>query len=118
MPATATAPKAPQHLRALQNANEARVAHAAIKKRVKYSGSTAAGREVAAGVLEDPPALCSNLLVADLLEAIPRYGDTTARRVLREHTIHELKRLGALTERQRLVLASALRPPRFASVAA
>jgi hypothetical protein len=111
-PATTAAPEAPQHLRALQKANAARLEHAATKKRIKRAGSPAAGRELAACVLTDPPALCANLRVVDLLAAIPRYSAATARSVLHAHTILEQKRLGTLTERQRLALASTLRPPR------
>lgn len=108
----ATAP-IPQHLTALQRAHAVRLQHAAVKKEVKDTGCMSEGQRVAAGVLLDPPDLCASLPVADLLAAIPRYGDKTACRVLRSYRISEIKRLGDLTERQRLVLADALPQPRL-----
>jgi hypothetical protein len=84
----------PQHLDALQRANEVRLARSALKRRVT-SGEVAV-REVLADV---PP------------EAQHRWGRTRSRRLLGELGIGENRLLGALTERQRRALASRMPVP-------
>lgn len=91
-----------QHLQALERANETRVARAELKRRI------ASGEIFAASVLLEPPAEARNWPVGSLLIAQRRWGTKRTRKLLERHQISELKPLGALTERQRRLLAGAL----------
>jgi hypothetical protein len=95
----------PQHLDALQRANEVRLARSALKRRVT-SGEVAV-REV----LADVPPEAENMEAIDLLMAQHRWGRTRSRRLLGELGIGEHRLLGALTERQRRALASRMPVP-------
>jgi len=112
MNATATIAPAPQHMQALQRANEVRLARAELKRRV------AAGEVSAAEVILECPWEAESMPVADLLTSQRRWGTTRCRRLLAGIPITETKAIGALTERQRLALAEVLREQADASTAA
>ena len=98
---TAIAP-APQHLRALQRANEVRLARAELKRRV------AEGELTASEVVLDAPWEASSMAIADLLMSQRRWGRTRCRRFLASVPLSETKTIGSLTERQRRAVATQL----------
>jgi hypothetical protein len=105
MTQTAVKTSEPQRLRALERANEIRLARAAIKRQIALGEVTAA--EI---ILDDPDAACS-WPVGDLLMSQRRWGSTRCRKFLARHHIVETKPIGSLTERQRQILAAALEAP-------
>jgi len=85
----------PQHLEALDRANEVRLARAELKRRV------AEGRVSAAEVILGCPGEAAGMPVADLLMSQRRWGAKKCRKVLASVPISEMRPVGALTERQR-----------------
>jgi hypothetical protein len=102
MDASATAP-APQHMRALEQANRVRLARAELKRQV------AEGELAAAEVVLDCPWEAESMRIADLLTSQHRWGRTRCRRFLAGLAIPENKPIGSMTERQRNALATGLR---------
>ena len=98
---TAIAP-APQHLRALQRANEVRLARAELKRRV------AEGELTASEVVLDAPWEAESMAIADLLMSQRRWGRTRCRRFLATVPLSETKTIGSMTERQRRAVAAGL----------
>jgi hypothetical protein len=99
---TATVDAAPQHLKALEYANRVRLARADLKRRV------ASGEMSAAEVIEACPWQAETMSVSDLLMSQRRWGRARCRRVLIALGVPENKRIGTLTDRQRLALAAVL----------
>src|SRR3954452_18781996 len=95
MNASARTDCGPQHLKALQRANEVRLARAALKRRV------ASGEVPAADVILACPAEVEGMAVSDLLMSQRRWGRTRCRKFLATIPISENKPIGSLTERQR-----------------
>lgn len=93
----------PQRLRALERANEVRLARAELKRRI------GGGLVSAADVILACPAEASSWPVAELLMSQRRWGSSRCRKFLAKTLINEMKPLGALTERQRQLLAAQLR---------
>lgn len=93
----------PQHMRALERANEIRLARAALKRKV------AAGKASAADVVEEVPPETESMTIAELLTSQKRWGRIRGRKFLAPLAIGENKRLGSLTDRQRSMLADELR---------
>src|SRR5271169_3042729 len=85
----------PQHMRALQRANEVRLARAELKRRVT-DGDTAA-----ATVILTCPWEAESMAVAELLMSQHRWGHTRARRFLAGVPMTETKTIGSMTDRQR-----------------
>ena len=109
MSETATMSPEPQRLRALERANAVRLARAELKRRI------AEGEASAADIILDPPAEAHSWVVGELLMSQRRWGTTRCRKFLARHHISETKTIGALTDRQRRLLAdelesSAVRP--------
>ena len=102
--AAATAAAGPQRLRALERANEIRLARAELKRLI------AEGEVSVAEVLLDVPAHARSWAVGDLLMSQHRWGTSRCRKFLWKHHINETKHVGALTERQRRLLACQLEP--------
>lgn len=102
-PSAATSP-VPQHLRALERANRVRLARAALKR------SVASGEVSITSVIQDCPWQAETMSLAELLRSQPRWGRTRTRRLLALVGLNENKRLETLTERQRMLLVSELRP--------
>lgn len=100
--ATATMMLEPQRMRALERANEVRLARARLKREIADGYMTAA--QV---ILELPPA-AANWSVRELLMSQRRWGSIRSRKLLAELQIGELRAIGALTERQRRLLAGQL----------
>ncbi len=103
MTETATVtPEPPQRLQALERANEVRLARAELKRRI------AVGDLSAAKVILDSPWEASSWSVGELLVSQRRWGTIRARKLLASMQISEMRTLGALTVRQRQLLAAQL----------
>ncbi|HET8980060.1 MAG TPA: hypothetical protein VFN87_18050 [Solirubrobacteraceae bacterium] len=92
----------PQRLRALERANQIRLARAALKR------SIALGEISAAEVILSCPDAAYSWPIGDLLMSQRRWGSTRCRKFLSRNHIVETKPVGTLTDRQRRVLASSL----------
>lgn len=99
---TATKAPEPQRLRALERANEVRLARAELKRRI------ADGAISAADVILEPPKEARSWAVGDLLLSQRRWGTTRCRKFLVRNQVNETKPLDQLTERQRRLLAAQL----------
>jgi hypothetical protein len=94
--------QAPQRLRALERANAVRLARAELKRRI------AEGEASAADIILDPPEEALTWEIGELLMSQRRWGTTRCRKFLGQHNLTETKTLGALTHRQRRLLADEL----------
>jgi hypothetical protein len=92
----------PQRLRALERANEIRLARAELKRRIAL-GAVSAGQ-----VILDSPLEARSWAIGDLLLSQRRWGSTRCRKFLLRNQITETKPVGALTDRQRRMLAEQL----------
>lgn len=99
---TASAAQAPQHMQALERANRVRLARAELKR------SIARGDLEASAVVRDCPWETESMTIAELLGSQRRWGRTRVRKFLLPLALNENKRLGTLTARQRLLLATEL----------
>lgn len=109
MNATATvAPAAPQHMRALERANQVRLARAELKRRVAVNETTVAE------VILDCPWEAESMAVGDLLMSQRRWGQTRCRKFLAQVPMSEKKTIGSMTARQRRTLADMLSRPQRA----
>ena len=99
---TAETPQEPQRLRALEQANAVRLARAELKRRI------AEGEVTAAEVILSCPDEARRWTVSELLVAQRRWGVTRCRKFLERNHISEIKQIGALTDRQRGMLAAQL----------
>jgi hypothetical protein len=86
----------------LERANEVRLARAELKRRI------AGGHVSAAEVIIATPPEATSWSVGDLLMSQRRWGSTRCRKFLGRNQISEIKEIGKLTERQRLLLAAQL----------
>ncbi len=102
MTQTAQMQMEPQRLRALEHANAVRLARAELKRKIADGGASAA--EV---ILECPEAV-RKWTVAELLMSQRRWGSTRCRKFLERNGVSEIKAIGALTDRQRHLLAEQL----------
>jgi hypothetical protein len=103
MNATATvAPAGPQYLRALERANQVRLARAELKRRVAMNEIDVAE------VILDCPWESHSMAVADLLMSQRRWGQTRCRKFLSQIPMSEKKTIGSMTDRQRQTLAAML----------
>lgn len=92
----------PQRLRALERANEIRLARAELKRRI------AEGDISAAEVILEPPCAALSWEIGELLMSQRRWGSNRTRKLLSGLQISETRHLGMLTERQRRLLADRL----------
>jgi hypothetical protein len=99
---TATSDAAPQHLRALEQANRVRLARAELKRGVARQTTTVAD------VVLDCPWEAESMDLSDLLMSQRRWGRARCRRVLLSLGLPENKQVGTLTDRQRNALAAML----------
>jgi len=100
--ATATT-RAPQHLRALAQANRVRLARAELKRQV------AEGETTVAEIVLECPWEAESMTIADLLLSQHRWGRTRCRRFLASIPMSETKTVASMTERQRRALSARLR---------
>ena len=99
---TATIDAAPQHLKALEQANRVRLARAELKRQVAAQETTAA--EVVLGC----PWEASSMELSDLLMSQRRWGSARCRRLLLSLGLPENKQIGTMTPRQRRALVEVL----------
>src|SRR3954452_11536598 len=99
---TATIDAAPQHLKALHQANRVRLARAELKRRV------AAGEMTAAEVVVECPWEAASMELRDLLMSQRRWVRARCRRLLLSLGLPENKHIGTLTPRQRRALVDVL----------
>ena len=99
---TATLDAGQQHLRALEHANRVRLARAHLKRRI------GAGELAAAEVIMSCPWETHSMSISDILMSQKRWGRARCRRLLLSIGVPENKRVGTLTDRQRLALAGTL----------
>jgi hypothetical protein len=92
----------PQHVQALELANDVRRARAALKR------SIADGRTDVSEVLLAPPSNVAKMALGELLMSQKGWGHVRSERFLRSAGLTEIKTLGNLTERQRYSLAALL----------
>jgi hypothetical protein len=93
---------APQHLMALQRANEVRLARAELKRRICSQEFSAAK------VVLECPWEADSMEISDILMSQRRWGRARCRRLLLSLGMPENKQLGTLTQRQRFELAAVL----------
>jgi hypothetical protein len=99
---TATVDAAPQHLRALEQANRVRLARAELKRRVATQQTSVVD------VISDCPWQAESMSISDLLMSQRRWGRARCRRLLLSLGIPENKQIGTFTERQRSALVAGL----------
>ncbi|MDX6705612.1 MAG: hypothetical protein QOI48_1458 [Solirubrobacteraceae bacterium] len=99
--ATATiVPAPPQHILALQRANEVRLARAELKREVG-KGAITVGE-----VILSSPWEAASMTIAELLTSQRRWGTTRSSKFLAGIGMPETKTVQSMTERQRSLLAS------------
>ncbi len=91
-------------MRALERANQVRLARAELKRRV------ASGEIGVAEVILECPWEADSMAVSDLLMSQRRWGQTRCRKFLAQIPMSEQKTVGSMTERQRRTLARMLTP--------
>ena len=111
MPQFAQTPAEPQRLRALEQANQVRLARAELKRKI-IDGDVSA-----AEVILSCPDAVHRWTVSELLMAQRRWGVTRCRKFLERNGISEIKSIGSLTERQRQLLATQLQAAGITGVA-
>jgi hypothetical protein len=92
----------PQYMRALERANQVRLARASLKRRV------ALGETSVAAVILDCPWEADSMAIGDLLMSQRRWGQTRCRKFLAQLPMSEKKTIGSMTDRQRHSLAAML----------
>src|SRR5271154_6874076 len=92
----------PQYMRALERANQVRLARAELKRRVAF------GELHVADVILECPWEADSMAVADLLMSQRRWGQTRCRKFLAQVPMSEKKTIGSMTDRQRRALAAML----------
>lgn len=102
MDASATVAPAPQHMRALAQANRVRLARAELKRQISD------GETTAADVVLECPWEAESMAIAELLMSQHRWGRTRCRRFLASIPMSETKTIGSMTERQRNAVAGRL----------
>lgn len=112
MNVTATVLGGSQQMRALQRANEVRVARADLKRRV------ARGTISAADVILHPPEQIESMGVGELLISQRQWGHSRCRKILTAIPLSETKTVGSMTDRQRHALAALLADPQRTAPAA
>ena len=97
MTLTATIVSVPARLVALERANEVRRVRAQLKRRI------GAGQVSVAEVILDPPVEAGRWPVAELLASQRHWGAVKCSRFLAHNRISEVKPVGELTERSRMI---------------
>jgi hypothetical protein len=97
---TTMAPAPPQHMQALQRANEVRLARASLKR------SVGRGAVTVGEVILTCPWEAASMTIAELLTSQRRWGTSRASKFLAGIGMPETKTVGSMTERQRGLLAA------------
>jgi len=99
----------PQHLRALERANDIRLRRAAYKQKIKN------GERSALGLILQTPWWAQTMTVYEVLRSQERWGRARTRKFLAPLAVHESRELGRLTKRQRDAIADAMAEKRKAA---
>jgi hypothetical protein len=101
----------PQHMQALEHANEIRCANAEFRREVMVLSSRAAAERVAYTVEHEYDAeACGALRIDRMLRFIPHLGaQKAAKCLIAAGVVNQSKRLRELTPRQRTAIAAQLR---------
>ncbi len=94
--------KKPQHMVALERANEVRLARAALKR------SVADGTRTVGQIVLSSPWEAESMPIAELLISQRRWGARRVERFLGDLGITETKTIGSMTDRQRRMLSTML----------
>lgn len=94
---------ASQSMRALEKANEVRLARCALKRDIGD------GSQAISDVLLTVPSEADTMKLFDLLTAQPRWSNVRARQFMRSFPMGEDRLIGAMTERERYLAARVLR---------
>jgi hypothetical protein len=94
-----------QHIRALQIANEVRLARSRMKKQICQ------GELSAAEVIDNCPGEVRTMTVAELLGSQRRWGGKRCRTFLKSIPMSETRKIGELTDRERGRLIQGLSSP-------
>ena len=97
---TTMTPARPQHMQALQRANQVRLARAELKRNIGQ------GTLSVADVILTCPWEAASMTIAELLTSQRRWGTTRASKFLAGIGMPETKTVGSMTERQRRALAT------------
>jgi hypothetical protein len=89
-------------MRALERANQVRLARAGLKRRVAVNDLSVAE------VIMECPWEAESMAVGDLLMSQRRWGQTRCRKFLAQVPMSEKKTIGSMTDRQRRTLAAML----------
>lgn len=98
-----------QAQRALRRANLVRLERTTYRNELRTAESLSVARARAAELILDPPDCLATMRVAQLLMCCRSMGRALTLKTLRRVELSEFKTIGALTERQRQVLAEELR---------
>jgi hypothetical protein len=98
----ATITSGPQHMLALERANQVRLARAALKRGI------ARGEVDASEVVLTCPWEAETMSMGELLMSQKRWGRTRCRKFLMSIGMSETKTVSSLTERQRMTLSALL----------
>jgi hypothetical protein len=94
----------PQHVQALQRANEVRLARARLKRDVGRGAITVAE------VIQNSPWEAASMTIAELLTSQHRWGTARCTKFLASIGMSETKTVESMTERQRSLLARMVGP--------
>jgi hypothetical protein len=97
---TTMAPAPPQHMQALQRANEVRLARAELKRNIGL------GAVSVSEVILECPWETASMTIAELLTSQRRWGTSRASKFLAGIGMPETKAVGSMTDRQRALLAA------------
>lgn len=97
---TTMTPGPPQHMQALQRANEVRLARASLKRSIG-EGALTVGE-----VILTCPWEAASMTIAELLTSQRRWGTSRCSKFLAGIGMPETKTVGSMTERQRALLAA------------
>jgi hypothetical protein len=101
----------PQHLIALDRANQIRLQQAAVKRWLGEPSDAQSSRRRAVTLINRPSEAAARMTIAALLGACRQTGPVTIRKLLRRLDIGELKLVGQLTPHQAQRLEKALTRP-------
>jgi hypothetical protein len=104
MTPVANSARLPDRMRALQRANEVRLARSQLKRRI------ARGELSAAEAILEPPREANSWPLIELLASQRYWGQTRTRRFLASVQVDGRRPIGGLTDRQRRLIAAQLRP--------
>lgn len=96
-------------MEALERANDIRTKRANFKKQMKAATTKDKSKGKAVEAILEPPPFMESMKVFDLLMSTRGFGRVKTNKYLQRLTISPSKTLGGLSQRQRTVLAGAVR---------